>query len=187
MGVDKNHAVQDDTTLRAMLRDAGYSDKAADYYIRKPHIGRIDNADQISEITGTCGDTIKVFLKVSDGRIADVKYQVMGCPGSISAAMAAGDLVRGKTVEEALALHDGDVFQSLGDIPSKKHHCIQLAVKALLNTIRDYRAGSASSSQVLTAAVPTGRGVAGNCCGMDQTASAGCGAQAGCCAKKDAN
>jgi nitrogen fixation NifU-like protein len=187
MSVEKNHAMQDDATLRAMLRDAGYSDKAADYYIRKPHIGRIDNADQISEMTGTCGDTIKVFLKVSDGRIADVKYQVMGCPGSISAAMAAGDLVRGKTVEEALALNDGDVFQSLGDIPAKKHHCIQLAVKALLNTIRDYRTENAASAQVLTAAVPTGRGLASNCCAMSHTASAGCGAEAGCCAKKDAN
>jgi len=187
MGVEKNHAMQDDANLRAMLRDAGYSDKAADYYIRKPHIGRIEDADQISEMTGTCGDTIKVFLKVTEGRIADVKYQVIGCPGSISAAMAAGDLVCGKTVEEALALHDGDVFQSLGDIPAKKHHCIQLAVKALLNTIRDYRAGSASSSQVLTATVPTGRGLAGSCCGMPQTESAGCGPQVGCCAKKDAN
>ena len=101
--------------------------------------------------------------------------------------MAAGDLVRGKTVEEALALNDGDVFQSLGDIPAKKHHCIQLAVKALLNTIRDYRTENAASAQVLTAAVPTGRGLASNCCAMSHTASAGCGAEAGCCAKKDAN
>ena len=94
MGKEQAGQVRDTATMRSMLRDAGYSDKAVSYYLETPHLGIIEDADQVSEMTGTCGDTIKVYLKIENDCIADVKYQIMGCPGSISAAMAAGDLVR---------------------------------------------------------------------------------------------
>lgn len=150
--------VRDSTMVRSMLRDAGYSEKAVNYYLETPHLGIIENADQVSEMPGTCGDTIKVYLKIEKDRIADVKYQIMGCPGSISAAMAAGDLVRGRTVDEALALNDGDVFNFLEEIPVKKHHCIQLSVKALLGAIQTYRDGNDGGDQVVRAGIPTGHG-----------------------------
>ena len=175
--------------MRSMLRDAGYSEKAVNYYLETPHLGIIENADQVSEMTGTCGDTIKVFLKIENERIADVKYQIMGCPGSISAAMAAGDLVRGKTVDEALALNDGHVFQFLEEIPVKKHHCIQLAVKALLAAIQNYRNGDSGSDQVLKAGIPTGRGrrqeggdPGVGCCGSPK-GEGDCEAAGACCGK----
>jgi nitrogen fixation NifU-like protein len=158
--------------MRVMLRNAGYSEKAVNYYLETPHLGIIEDADQVSEMTGTCGDTIKVYLKIQNGCIADVKYEIMGCPGSISAAMAAGDLVRGKTIDEALALNDGDVFQFLEEIPVKKHHCIQLAVKALLAAIKGYREGNGDSDHIVKAGIPTGHGRRRNsgdeglaCCG----------------------
>jgi len=121
-----------------MLANAGYSQKAIQYYMEKPYMGALADADQVSEMTGTCGDTMAVYLKVNDDVIADVRYEVMGCAGAVSAAMAAVDLVKGKQIGEARSLTDGDVFRVLQEIPVKKHHCIQLAVKALHKTIDDY-------------------------------------------------
>lgn len=95
-------------------------------------MGHIENADQISEKIGSCGDTMKVYLKVDENEIIDdVRYEITGCAGAISAAMAAVDLVKGKTLDEALIINDGDVFKVLENIPEKKHHCIQLAVKTM--------------------------------------------------------
>mgnify|MGYP001549574090 CR=1 FL=1 len=125
--------------IREMLSNAGYSDKAIQYYLEKPYMGSLSNADQVSEMTGTCGDTMAVYLKVAHGKVTDVMYQVMGCAGAISAAMAAVDLVKGKKIEDARNLEDGDVFRVLQEIPVKKHHCIQLAVKALHKTIDAYQ------------------------------------------------
>ena len=125
--------------MEEMLSKAGYSDKAIQYYMEKPYMGMLADADQVSEMTGTCGDTMAVYLKVTDDVIADVRYEITGCAGAISAAMAAVDLVKGKQIQEARRLEDGDVFRVLQEIPVKKHHCIQLAVKALHKTIDEYQ------------------------------------------------
>lgn len=85
---------------------------------------------------------MKVFLKIEDDVITDASYQVLGCPGAISAAMAAVDLIRGKDLDYAKALNDGDIFKILVEIPAKKHHCIQLAVKALHKAVDEYRNGA---------------------------------------------
>jgi len=189
MGKEQAGQVRDSATMRSMLRDAGYSEKAVNYYIETPHLGIIENADQVSEMTGTCGDTIKVYLKIENDRIGDVKYQIMACPGSISAAMAAGDLVRGRTVGEALALNDGDVFNYLEEIPVKKHHCIQLAVKALIGAIQTYRDDNNGGDQVVKAGIPTGHGrrrMAGGddaaCCGS-RKGEGDCDTAGSCCGK----
>jgi nitrogen fixation NifU-like protein len=124
--------------LKNMLAAAGYSTRAIKYYTEKPYMGTLPDADQCSEMTGSCGDTMEVYLKVENNIIQDVRYQVMGCAGAVSAAMAAVDIVKGKTLDEARKLTDGDVFRLLEEIPVKKHHCIQLAVKTLLKGIDEY-------------------------------------------------
>jgi len=125
---------------RKMLSDAGYADPAIDYYLEKKYMGRIENADQISEKIGSCGDIMRVYLKINNKElIDDVRYEITGCAGAISAAMAAVDLVKGKTIDEALKINDGDVFNVLGNIPEKKHHCIQLAVKTMHKGIKEYK------------------------------------------------
>ncbi len=125
---------------RKMLSDAGYADPAINYYIEKKYMGHIENADQISEKIGSCGDTMKVYLKIDDNHIiTDVRYEITGCAGAISAAMAVVDLVKGKTLEQALGTNDGDVFKVLENIPEKKHHCIQLAVKTMHKGIQEYK------------------------------------------------
>ena len=131
-----------------MLLDCGYSEKAVRYFMEQPYMGSLPDADQISEMLGSCGDTMKIFLKVEDNTIADIRYQVLGCPGAISASMAAVDLVKGKSIEQARNLNDGDVYNQLVDIPVKKHHCIQLAVKALHKAIDEYMNGHSELKDV---------------------------------------
>ena len=117
--------------IENMLTASGYSKTAIDYYINKPHMGQITDADITSEMTGTCGDTMGISIKSKNGVVEDAKYQVMGCAGAVSAAMAVVDLIKGKDLEYARSIDDGTVFKVLKEIPVKKHHCIQLAVKTL--------------------------------------------------------
>ncbi len=130
-----------DTGEAAMLAETGYSQTAIKYYMEKPNMRAMPDADQVSEFIGSCGDTMKIFLKIDNDIITDASYQVLGCPGAISAAMAAVDLIKGKDLDHANALNDGDIFKTLVEIPVKKHHCIQLAVKALHKAVGEYRNG----------------------------------------------
>ncbi|NWH05543.1 iron-sulfur cluster assembly scaffold protein [Desulfobacter latus] len=130
---------------RKMLSEAGYGEPAIDYYLEKKHMGAIEDANQISFKVGSCGDTMKIFLKVDENQIIqDAKYQIAGCAGAISAAMATVDLVKGKTVEQALQITDGDVFRVLESIPEKKHHCIQLAVKTMHLGLEEFQTAHVS-------------------------------------------
>ena len=123
-----------------MLSEAGYSDTAINYYLEKKYMGYIENADIISQKIGSCGDIMKVYIKIDDNKlINDVRYEITGCAGAISAAMAAVDLVKGKTIDDALKMNDGDVFKVLKNIPEKKHHCIQLAVKTMHKGLKEYK------------------------------------------------
>lgn len=125
---------------RKMLAEAGYAEPAIKYYLEKKYMGHFDNAAQISENVGSCGDTMKIYLKIDDHNIInDIRYEITGCAGAISAAMAAVELAKGKTIEEALKINDGDVFLLLENIPEKKHHCIQLAVKTMHKGISEYK------------------------------------------------
>jgi len=136
----ENELVQLDTgNVREMLSGSGYSERAIAYYVNKPNMGYLPDADQVTELTGECGDTMKVYLKLEGDRIKDAKFQVLGCPGAVAAAMATVDLVRGKTLQESLSLNDRDVFCELQEIPHQKLHCIRLAVKTLQKAIADCR------------------------------------------------
>jgi len=125
--------------IEEMLTASGYSKTAIDYYIRKPYMGQIPDADITSQMTGSCGDTMGIYIKMDKGVVADAKYQVMGCAGAISAAMAVVDLIKGKDLEYARSINDGTVFKVLEEIPVKKHHCIQLAVKTLHKALDAHR------------------------------------------------
>jgi nitrogen fixation protein NifU and related proteins len=128
------------TSQRKMLSDAGYAEPAINYFLEKKYMGCIQDASQVSEKIGSCGDIMKIYLKVDDsGIIQDVRYEITGCAGAISAAMAVVDLVKGRSLDQALTINDGDVFKRLENIPEKKHHCIQLAVKTMHQGIQDYK------------------------------------------------
>ena len=128
--------------IRELLSSSGYADKAIDYFLNKKNMGSLPNADQVSELTGPCGDTMKIYLKLEDGKIKDAKIQVLGCPGAISSAMAALDLIKGMTLEDAMALKDRDIFRMLEDLPDQKQHCIRLTVKTIQKAVEDYRSNN---------------------------------------------
>jgi nitrogen fixation NifU-like protein len=130
------------TAERKMLSEAGYADPAINYFLEKKYMGHLENADQVSQKIGSCGDIMKVYIKLDENDIIDdVRYEITGCAGAISAAMAAVELVKGKTLDDALKINDGDVFKVLGNIPEKKHHCIQLAVKTMHQGIEELKSG----------------------------------------------
>ena len=132
------HAIESE---KKALADSGYGNRAIEYFMEKPFMGDFPDADHVSEMVGTCGDTMKVFLKIDNNVVKDARYQVLGCPGAVSAAMAVVDTVRGKTLEEAEKINDGHIFNVLENVPAKKHHCIQLAVKTFLKAIDEYKNG----------------------------------------------
>lgn len=128
--------------MRELLLASGYAEKAIDYFLRQPNMGSMQNPDHKTELTGPCGDTMRCYLKIDKGRIEEAKYEVLGCPGAISAAMALADLVKGKTLNEALKVNDRDVCRALVEIPDQKQHCIRLAVKTMEKAIKEYQGGN---------------------------------------------
>ena len=85
---------------------------------------------------------MKIYLKLEEGKIKDAKIQVLGCPGAISSAMAAMDLIKGMTLDEAMALKDRDIFRMLEDLPDQKQHCVRLTAKTIQKAVEDYRSNN---------------------------------------------
>jgi nitrogen fixation NifU-like protein len=125
--------------IRELLSGSGYSDRAITYFLNKTNMGILPDADQVTEMTGLCGDTMRIYLKLEDGRIKDAKIQVLGCPGAIASAMAAMELIRDKTIEEAMEIKDRDIFRMLEEIPDQKQHCIRLTNKTIQKAIQEYK------------------------------------------------
>ena len=125
--------------IRELLSGSGYSDKAITYFLDKTNMGVLAEADQVTELTGHCGDTMKLYLKMEDGRVKDAKIQVLGCPGAVASAMAAMEFIKGKTIEEVMEIKDRDIFRMLEEIPDQKQHCIRLTNKTIQKAIEEYK------------------------------------------------
>jgi nitrogen fixation NifU-like protein len=147
--MNDDHAIDltDTDSVQEMLAGSGYSDKAIEYYLNRPKMGSLPDANQVSELTGPCGDTMKIYLKLENGRIEDAKIQVLGCPGAVASAMVAMELATGKTIEEAQNIRDRDIFRILEELPDQKQHCIRLAVKTLQKALDEYGSNNGNNSQ----------------------------------------
>ena len=121
-----------------LLRKAGYSEKAIDYYLRKVNVGVIEGADATDSHTGLCGDSMRIYLRVEDGVISDAKFQAIGCAGAFASGSALSEMVKGKTLKEAEKITEWDVIKDLGELPGPKLHCARLAVDALRKSIGRY-------------------------------------------------
>jgi nitrogen fixation NifU-like protein len=128
----------DEKGLVELLRKAGYSEKAIDYYIRKLNVGLIEGADAVDSFTGLCGDSMKVYLKVEKDVIKDARFQAIGCAGAFASGSALTEMVKGKTLREAEKITEQDVIKDLGELPGPKLHCARLAVDALRKSIESY-------------------------------------------------
>jgi nitrogen fixation NifU-like protein len=117
-----------------------YNETLIDHFMHPRNVGEIENSDAMAVVGDpTCGDFIRVYLKVEDGRISTFKFLTQGCPGAISTSSIATELAIGKTLEEALNLTDNDVIEAAGGIPARKAHCSLLAIKGLHEAILNYR------------------------------------------------
>lgn len=117
-----------------------YSDKVMDHFMNPRNMGEIENADGIGEVGNqTCGDVMKLYLKIEDDKIVDVKFKTFGCGAAIASSSMTTELVKGKTIGEALKLSNKAVVEALGGLPPAKEHCSVLAEDALRAAIEDYR------------------------------------------------
>jgi nitrogen fixation NifU-like protein len=126
--------------LLQLMRKSGYSEKVIKYFENKVNVGRMEDADWISDYTGPCGDTLQIYLKINNGVIEDAKFQYLGCPGAASSASAITEMVKGKTLEEAKKITEKDVLENLGGLPEPKLDCVKLAVTAMRRAIAEYAA-----------------------------------------------
>jgi nitrogen fixation NifU-like protein len=117
-----------------------YNETLIDHFMHPRNVGEIENADAMAVVGDpTCGDYVRVYINVRDGKISDFKFLTMGCPGAISTSSIATELAIGKTLEEALKLTDNDIIEAAGGIPARKAHCSLLAIKGLHQVILNYQ------------------------------------------------
>ena len=121
-----------------MLSESGYSDKAIGYFQTQENIGVLEKADQVTDLTGPCGDTMKVSLHIDGDRIEDAKIQICGCPGAIASGCALINLAKGKTLKEAAQIDLDSLYKELEKLPDKKIHCARLAIKTLQKCLGEY-------------------------------------------------
>lgn len=117
-----------------------YTEKVLEYF-RNPHnMGRMENPDGIGKVGNpVCGDVMWIYIKVKDNVIIDSKFETFGCVAAIATSSILTDLVKGKTIEEAIKITNKDVVRELGGLPSIKMHCSLLAEEGIRKAIQDYR------------------------------------------------
>ena len=116
-----------------------YSEKVMDHFRNPRNVGSIENADGVGEVgNAKCGDIMKIYLKIDDDVVSDVKFETFGCGSAIASSSMATELIKGKPVGEALALTNKAVTEALDGLPAHKLHCSVLAEEAIRAAVKDY-------------------------------------------------
>ena len=116
-----------------------YSEKVMDHFANPRNVGEIENADGIGKVGNpVCGDIMNLYLRVENNVITDAKFKTFGCGAAIATSSMVTELVKGKTIDEALAITNRAVAEALGGLPPIKMHCSVLAEEALQSAIDDY-------------------------------------------------
>lgn len=117
-----------------------YSDKVIEHFKHPHNQGVIEDADAVGqEGNPICGDVMKIYLKIDNGKVADIKFETLGCAAAIAVSSALTDLAKGLTLDQALAITKDQVVDDLGGLPAPKVHCSMLGVEALKQAINNYR------------------------------------------------
>lgn len=116
-----------------------YSDKVMDHFRNPRNVGAIENADAVGEVgNAKCGDIMKIYLKIENDIIVDVKFETFGCGSAIASSSMATELIKGKPLSEALNLTNKAVTEALDGLPAHKIHCSVLAEQAIKSALKDY-------------------------------------------------
>jgi nitrogen fixation NifU-like protein len=117
-----------------------YTEKVMDHFRNPRNMGEIKDADGFGKVGNPkCGDVMAIYIKVKDERIIDIKFKTYGCTAAIATSSILTEIVKGKTIEDALKVTRDDVAKELGGLPAIKMHCSNLAADALKEAIKDYR------------------------------------------------
>jgi len=117
-----------------------YSEKVMEHFMNPRNVGEIENPDGVGEVgNAKCGDIMKIFLKIEDDVIVDVKFKTFGCGAAIASSSMATELIKGKTIDEALTITNKAVATALDGLPPIKMHCSVLAEEAIKAAIEDYK------------------------------------------------
>ena len=117
-----------------------YTEKVMDHFRNPRNMGEIKDADGFGKVGNPkCGDVMAVYIKVKDNKIVDIKFKTFGCTAAIATSSILTEIVKGKTIDEALKVTRDDVANELGGLPAIKMHCSNLAADALREAIKDYR------------------------------------------------
>lgn len=118
-----------------------YSEKVMDHFRNPRNVGVIENADGVGEVgNAKCGDIMKIYLKIDDDRISDVKFETFGCASAVASSSMATELIKGQPVADAMKLTNKAVAEALDGLPDYKMHCSVLAEEAIKNALDDYYA-----------------------------------------------
>ncbi len=116
-----------------------YTDTVMDHFMHPRNVGEIKDPSGVGEVgNAKCGDIMKMYLDIEDNVIKDVKFETFGCGSAIASSSMATEMIKGKTVEEALAITNKDVVDALGGLPAHKLHCSVLAEEAIKSAVKDY-------------------------------------------------
>ena len=117
-----------------------YSDKVMDHFLKPRNLGVIENADGVGEVgNAKCGDIMKMYLKIDNEVISDVKFETFGCASAIASSSMATELIKGQRVEDAMQLTNKAVAEALDGLPAYKMHCSVLAEEAIQAALEDYK------------------------------------------------
>ena len=116
-----------------------YSEKVMDHFMNPRNVGSIEDASGIGEVgNAKCGDIMKIYLKIENDIIEDVKFETFGCGSAIASSSMATEMIMGKSIHEAMALPNAAVCEALDGLPAHKVHCSVLAEEAIKNALKDY-------------------------------------------------
>lgn len=116
-----------------------YSEKVMDHFRNPRNLGKMDDVDGIGEVgNAKCGDIMKMYIKVKDGIIEDVKFNTFGCGSAIASSSMATEMIKGKSIDDALELSNKAVVEALDGLPTHKIHCSVLAEEAVKAAVKDY-------------------------------------------------
>ena len=116
-----------------------YTETVMDHFTHPWNVGEIPDADGVGEVgNAKCGDIMKMYLKIKDNRIEDAKFETFGCGSAIASSSMATELIKGKTIEEALAVTNKQVVDALGGLPAYKLHCSVLAEESIKAAVKNY-------------------------------------------------
>ena len=116
-----------------------YSEKVMDHFRNPRNVGSIENADGIGEVgNAKCGDIMKIYLKIDDEKISDVKFETFGCGSAIASSSMATEMIKGKNLSEVMKITNKAVTEALDGLPAHKLHCSVLAEEAIRAAVKDY-------------------------------------------------